>query len=77
MDPNSSSSPSPNSDIQDLITRIELASENIARGNKEYSPTLTPHEGQKLLAATRNLIEKLEGPDTAIWKIIFGVKLSI
>ena len=65
---NASLNASSNLEVQDLITRLERASENVK--------DLTRHEAQKLLAATRNLTAQLEGPETAIWKILFGVKLS-
>lgn len=69
-------SSSVNPGIRDLITRIELASENVSQGNQEHALTLTPYEKRKLLAATNNLTEKLEGPDTTIWKVVFGVRSS-
>ena len=62
--------------IRDLISSIELASENVSRANKENVLILAPYEKQKLLAVTKNLTEKLEGPDTAIWKVLFGVRPS-
>lgn len=62
--------------IQDLVTRIELASENVALGEREHALALTPYEKQKLLAVTKNLTAKLEGPETATWKVVFGVYAS-
>ena len=59
--------------IRDLISSIELASENVSRANKENVLILAPYEKQKLLSVTKNLTGKLEGPDTAIWKVVFGV----
>ena len=67
-------SSSANPGIRDLITRIELASENVSQGNQEHALTLTPYEKQKLLAVTKNLTEKLEGPDTTVAKVVFGVR---
>ena len=63
--------------IRDLISTIQLASENVSQANKENALTLAPYEKRKLLAVTKNLTEKLEGPDTAIWKVVFGVKTFV
>ena len=57
--------------IQDLVASIQQVSDNASLG--EHAPALTPYEKQKLLAVTKNLTEKLEGPETATWKVIFGV----
>ena len=61
------------SHVQDLVSRIELASENVSAGKKDRALTFTPYEKQKLLAAAKDLTAKLEGPETTIWKIVFGV----
>ena len=61
------------SNIQDLVSRIELVTESLEEGNLEPPYTLMPHEERKLLSAIRNLAGKLEGSDTTTWKIIFGV----
>ena len=58
--------------IQDLVTRIH----NVSLGEKDHALALTPYEKQKLLAVTKSLTAKLEGPETAIWKVIFGVYAS-
>ena len=62
--------------IQDLVTSIQQASDNISLGEREPALALTPYEKQKLLAVTKNLTAKLEGPETATWKVIFGVYAS-
>lgn len=66
-----------NPHIQDLVSRMELASENLSPGKKDHAPTLTLYEKQKLLNATKDLTAKLEGSETAIWKIVFGVHTFI
>lgn len=63
-----------NPDIQDLITLIKTLSKDVAQANNQYAPPLTSTQKQKLLAATKSLTEKLESPDTVIWKVIFGVR---
>ena len=65
-------SSSANAGIQDLITRIELASENVSQGTQEHALNLTPYEKKRLLAVTKYLTEKLEGPEPTIWKVVFG-----
>lgn len=65
-----------NPDIQDLITRIKTLSKDVAQADNQYAPPLTSTQKQKLLAATKSLTEKLESPDTVIWKVIFGVRSS-
>lgn len=62
--------------VQDLVTSIQQASDNVSLGEREHALALTPHEKQKLLAVTKNLTAKLEGPETATWKVIFGVYAS-
>ena len=62
--------------IQDLVASIQQASDNVSLGEREHALALTPYEKQKLLAATKNLTAKLEGPETATWKVIFGVYAS-
>ena len=69
-------SSSTNPGIQDLITRMELTSEKISQGSQEHALTLTPYQKQKLLAVTKTLTEKLEGPEPTIWKVVFGVRSS-
>ena len=55
---------SANLGIKDLVTRIELASENVSQAKQE------------LLDVSKKLTEKLESPDTTIWKVVFGVRSS-
>ena len=62
--------------IEDLVISIQQASDNVSLGEREHALALTPYEKQKLLAATKNLTAKLEGPETAMWKVIFGVYAS-
>lgn len=31
------------------------------------------HEKEGLLSAAKQLVDKLEGPETGIWKVVFGV----
>ena len=67
----SHSNPTPQ--IQDLIASIQQASDKVSLGEREPALALTPYEKQKLLAVTKNLTAKLEGPETATCKVIFGV----
>ena len=65
-----------NPQIQDLVASIQQASDNVTLSEREHALAVTPYEKQKLLAVTKNLTAKLEGPETAIWKVIFGVYAS-
>lgn len=60
------------SKIVQLTNEIKLGSEALDLSSE---PTLL-QEKQKLLAAANELVEKLEGPEPGIWKVVFGVSKS-
>ena len=62
--------------VQNLVASIQQASDYVSLGEREHALALTPYEKQKLLATTKDLTAKLEGPETVTWKVIFGVYAS-
>lgn len=47
--------------------------ERISEGLDSSTSGMTLHEKQGLLSAAKQLVEKLEGPEIGIWKVVFGV----
>ncbi|KAJ8064891.1 hypothetical protein OCU04_007196 [Sclerotinia nivalis] len=56
-----------------LTNEIRSASESLD------SPTyaIPLHEKQDLLSAAKELVEKLEGPEIGVWRVVFGVSRSL
>ena len=62
------------SNVQNLIKCIELTSNDLTH---DKSFVLEPMEKQRLLFATRTLMQHLEGSDANIWKVIYGVSIPV
>ncbi|TEY85897.1 hypothetical protein BOTCAL_0010g00370 [Botryotinia calthae] len=46
----------------------------ISEGLDSSTSGMTLHEKQRLLSATKQLVDKLEGPETGNWKVVFGLQ---
>lgn len=55
-----------------LTTEIEHVSSELDSQNYD----LPSEDKQQLLKAARDLVEKLEGPDVGVWKVLYGVSFS-
>lgn len=51
--------------------------ENVSSELESPDAGITPQERQKLLTAARDMVDKLEGPLVGIWKVLFGVCISL
>jgi hypothetical protein len=58
--------------MEQLTNEIRLATETLSSCGDGSSP----EQKQDLLIAATELVEKLEGPEVGIWRVVFGVSVK-
>jgi hypothetical protein len=59
-----------------MANNIAQLASDIEHAAEKFNTTDTfesAQEKQRLLLATRSLLDKLEGPEVGIWRVMFGV----
>ena len=59
------------------FTQLTKEIENTINELESNQSSFQPKEKQQLLIAARELVDKLEEPEVAIWRVFYGVSIEV